>query len=189
MQQEIKDIFTIAASKIRDYGLDAANLLIEGCEKVEVEQELQKYIRCAEDEIDRCQKEAQVVIDDRFNEIGHNMEALENSEFSRNLKSSLSGKFNGLPEGRLAFVVPKSLFMEGNIREMHETSGKQLLCSERRRRCGVVAYRERIAGQCRWIVVDEHDGKVPEVGGRQLVDPGPGVDNDADGIPELAQFL
>ena len=99
MQQETKDIFTIAASKIRDYGLDAANLLIEGCEKVEVEQELQKYIRCAEDEIDRCQKEAQVVIDDRFNEIGQNMEALENSEFSRNLKSSLSGKFNGLPEG------------------------------------------------------------------------------------------
>lgn len=99
MQQEVKDIYTTAASKIRDYGLDAANLLVYGCKQEDVEQELQKYVRCAEDEIERCQKEAAVVIDARLNEMGQQLEVFENSEFSRNLKLHLSGKFEGLPEG------------------------------------------------------------------------------------------
>ena len=99
MQQEVKDIYTTAASKIRDYGLDAANLLVEGCNQEDVEQELQKFVRCAEDEIERCQEEAAVVIDARLNEMGQQLEVIENSEFSRNLKSRLSGKFDGLPDG------------------------------------------------------------------------------------------
>lgn len=99
MQQEVKDIYATAASKIRDYGLDAANLLVEGCNQEDVEQELQKFVRCAEDEIERCQEEAAVVIDARLNEMGQQLEVIENSEFSRNLKSRLSGKFDGLPDG------------------------------------------------------------------------------------------
>ena len=99
MQQEVKDIYTTAASKIRDYGLDAANLLVEGCNQEDVEQELQKFIRCAQDEIERCQEEAAVVIDARLNEMGQQLEIIENSEFSRNLNSRLSGKFDGLPDG------------------------------------------------------------------------------------------
>ena len=99
MQQEVKDIYTTAASKIRDIGLDAANLLVEGCKQEEVEQELQKYVRLAEDEIENCQEEAAVVIDARLNELGQHLDVIENSEFSRDLKSRLSGKFDGLPEG------------------------------------------------------------------------------------------
>ena len=99
MQQEVKDIYTTAASKLRDYGLDAANLLVDGCKQDEVEQELQKYVRLADDEIERCQEEAAVVIDARLNEMGQQLDVIENSEFSRNLKSHLSGKFDGLPEG------------------------------------------------------------------------------------------
>lgn len=99
IQQEAKDIFTSAAAKVRDYGLDAANLLIEGCKQEDVEQELQKYVRNAEDEIERCQEEAKVVIDTRLNEMGRQLENIENSEFSKKLKSRLNGKFEGLPEG------------------------------------------------------------------------------------------
>jgi len=99
IRQEVKDIYTTAASKIRDYGLDAANLLVEGCKQEEVEQELQNYIRYAENEIERCQEEAAVLIDARLNEMGQQLDSIENSEFSRNLKARLSGKFNGLPEG------------------------------------------------------------------------------------------
>ena len=72
---------------------------MDGCKQEDVEQELQKYVRCAEDEIERCQKEVAVVIDARLNEIGQQLEVIENSEFSRNLKLHLSGKFDGLPEG------------------------------------------------------------------------------------------
>ena len=99
MQQEVKDIYTTAASQIRDIGLDAANLLVEGCKQDEVEDELQKSVRKADDIIEKCQADAIEVIDARLNEMGQQLDVIENSEFSRDLKSRLSGKFEGLPEG------------------------------------------------------------------------------------------
>lgn len=99
MQQEVKDIYTTAASLIRDIGLDAANLLVEGCKQDEVEDELQNSIRKAEDIIEKCQSDAVEIIDARLNEMGQQLEVIENSEFSRDLKSRLNGKFEGLPEG------------------------------------------------------------------------------------------
>ncbi len=99
MQQEVKDLYTKAASQIRDIGLDAANLLVEGCKQDEVEDELQKSIRHADDIIEKCQSDAVEVIDARLNEMGQQLDVIENSEFSRELKSRLSGKFDGLPEG------------------------------------------------------------------------------------------
>ena len=99
LQQEVKDIYAIAASQIRDIGLDAANHLIDGCKQEEVENELQKSIRNAEDIIEKCQLEAVEVIDARLNEMGQAFDVIENSEFSIKLKSRLNGKFEGLPEG------------------------------------------------------------------------------------------
>lgn len=99
MQQEVKDLYTKAASQIRDIGLDAANLLVEGCKQDEVEDELQKSIRRADDIIEKCQSDAVEVIDARLNEMGQQFDVIENSEFSKELKSRLSGKFDGLPEG------------------------------------------------------------------------------------------
>ena len=99
MQQEVKDIYTSAASQIRALGLDSANLLVEGCEQEKVEEELSVYIRKADDIIEKCQNEAAEIIDARLNELGERLEVIENSEFSKKLKSSLSGKFDSLPEG------------------------------------------------------------------------------------------
>lgn len=99
MQQEVKDLYTKAASQIRDIGLDAANLLVEGCKQDEVEDELQKSIRRTDDIIEKCQADAVEVIDARLNEMGRQLDVIENSEFSKELKSRLSGKFDGLPEG------------------------------------------------------------------------------------------
>lgn len=99
MQQEVKDIYTSAASQIRDLGLDSANLLVEGCEQESVEEELSLSIRKADDIIEKCQSEAAEVIDARLNEMGERLEVIENSEFSKKLKSNLSGKFESLPEG------------------------------------------------------------------------------------------
>lgn len=99
MQQEVKDIYTSAASQIRELGLDSANLLVEGCEQEKVEEELSVYIRKADDIIEKCQNEAAEIIDARLNEMGERLEVIENSEFSKKLKSSLSGKFDSLPEG------------------------------------------------------------------------------------------
>ncbi len=105
MQQEVKDIYTTAASQIRDIGLDAANLIVEGCKQDEIEDELQKSIRKAEDIIEKCQSDAVEIIDARLNEMGHQLEVIENSEFSKELKSRLEGKFEGLPEGIKRFIA------------------------------------------------------------------------------------
>ena len=98
MQLEVKDIYTTAASKIRDLGNNAANLLVEGCKKAEVESQLTQYICQADDIIESSQHEAMEIIDSRLNEMGEQLEVIENSEFSRDLESRLSGKFEGLPE-------------------------------------------------------------------------------------------
>lgn len=104
VQQDIKDVYTIAASQIRDIGLDAANLLYEGCKQEEVEEELNKSIRKANDLIDKSQNDAEVLLSSRLNEIGQELENLEESDFSNDIKLSLEGKFEGLPEGVKKFV-------------------------------------------------------------------------------------
>lgn len=99
MQQEVRDIYTSTASRIRNIGLDSANLIIDGCKQDEVEDELRKAIHQVNELIEKSQADALVVIEARLNEIGQRLELMENSEFSRNLKSRLSGKFDGLPDG------------------------------------------------------------------------------------------
>lgn len=98
IQQEVKDIYSIAAAQIRDIGLDAANLLVEGCKQEEVEAELKNSIRKTDDIIEKCQADAIDVINARFKEMEQQLKVIENSEFSMNLKSRLNGKFEGLPE-------------------------------------------------------------------------------------------
>ncbi|MCI5596249.1 MAG: 50S ribosome-binding GTPase [Lachnospiraceae bacterium] len=99
MQQEVTDIYTNAASQIRDIGLDAANLLVEGCKQDEVEEALQNSVRQADNIIEKSQSEAIEVIEARLNEIGQQLDIIENSEFSKELKARLSGKFDGFPDG------------------------------------------------------------------------------------------
>lgn len=98
LQQEIKYIFTEYSDKIRNYGLEAADLIFEGCKKEEVEIELENYIKKVENICDECQNVVSKRLEERFFEIDKDIENLENSEFSNNLKINLEGKFEGLPE-------------------------------------------------------------------------------------------
>ena len=108
LQQEVKDIYTTAASRIRDMGLDAANLLVEGCKQEDVEEELSKTVGEAEDIIEKCQLDAIEVIDARLNEIGERLENIEDQELSQNLKARLDGKIEGLPEGIQRIITKAS---------------------------------------------------------------------------------
>lgn len=98
LQQEIKDIFTSSASKIRDLGLDSANLIVYGCKQDEVEDELQKAIRDANKIIESSQQDALDTLEKRLGEIGRDIDLIENSDFSKELKIRLSGKFDSLPD-------------------------------------------------------------------------------------------
>ena len=98
LQQEIKDIYTSASARIRDIGLDSANILTEGCKKEDVEYELEEAIRTADGIMDKCQNEAVQILEERLKEIGEEIETIENSQFSQELKLRLTGKFEGLPD-------------------------------------------------------------------------------------------
>lgn len=98
LQQEIRDIYTNAASEIRALGLESADYLVEGCKKEDVEDELEKAVRRANDIIESSQETAVSTLTDRLNEMGQDIEAIENSEFTRNLKTRLMGRFDSLPD-------------------------------------------------------------------------------------------
>lgn len=98
LQQEIRDIYTNAASEIRALGLESADYLVEGCKKEDIEYELEKAVRRANDIVETSQETALSTLTDRLTEMGQDMEAIENSEFTRNLKTRLIGRFDGLPD-------------------------------------------------------------------------------------------
>lgn len=98
LQQEVRDIFTNAAAEIRALGLESADYLAEGCKKEDVEEELEKAIRKANDIIESSQETALSTLTDRLNEMGQDIEAIENSEFSKKLKTRLVGRFESLPD-------------------------------------------------------------------------------------------
>jgi len=98
LQQKIRDIYTNAASEIRALGLESADYLVEGCKKEDVEDELEKAVRKANDIIETSQKTALSTLTDRLSEMGQDIEAIENSEFTINLKTRLIGRFESLPD-------------------------------------------------------------------------------------------
>ena len=63
LKQEIMDIYVSAATEIWTIGLDAANIITEGCNKDEVERELEDKVRKAEKIIDSCQEKSVEVFD------------------------------------------------------------------------------------------------------------------------------
>lgn len=98
IQQEVKDIFTTAASEVRGIGLEAADLLVEGCSQSEVEEKLAENVRKADAITEKCQQDAIQLIETRLTEMGQALDLIEDSEFTNQLKTRLSGKFNALPE-------------------------------------------------------------------------------------------
>ncbi len=98
IQQQIEDIYTNAASSIRNLGLDAANLLTEGCKQSEVEALLDKKIKEVEAVSEECEKNATLALKNGFDDIDSRLEEFVNSDFSKKLTASLSGKFDQLPD-------------------------------------------------------------------------------------------
>lgn len=96
--QEAKDISIKSASQIREIGLNAANLITEDCKQEEVERELENYTREVENISEKCQIEIQTIVNERLHEINKQLDDLENSTFSIELKTRLTKKYNKLPE-------------------------------------------------------------------------------------------
>lgn len=119
MQREIKDIYLSAASKIREVGLNAADLIKEGCQKDDVEQKLKDYVNQVEDIINKCQENIDKLLDTRFDEMKQSFERIEDSEFSQTLNARLNGKFDSLPESL-------QKILSGSTDKMHQAGTKIL---------------------------------------------------------------
>ncbi len=98
LQHEIKDLFGVAAAKIRSLGLNTSNLLYDGCKQEEVEREFGESIEQANSLIEVCQQDAKDRLEARLKEIDLSIDAIENSEFSVQLKDRLLEKYNLLPD-------------------------------------------------------------------------------------------
>ena len=105
LQKEIQDIFTSAASQVRNIGNDAADLIIEGCNQDEVEEELAQQIQKADVIIEDCQRKAVTVLEKRLNEIGQAQSTIEQSEFAQELAVRLSIKYESLPENLKRLLI------------------------------------------------------------------------------------
>lgn len=116
LKHDIEDIYTNAAAEIREIGLESAILLVEGCEKEDVEMKLEEAVRKSDRIMSECQETAESVLKDRLNEIGQDIDAIENSEFTRDLKARLTGRFDTLPDNikRILGDAPGQAQMAGN---------------------------------------------------------------------------
>ncbi len=98
LQQEISALFSTATFRIRNLGLEGANLLIEGCKPEEVEVQLAELIRNVDQITDQCLHDADALVEKRFTEMGQHLEDNEKSEFAQALKAHLSERFDTLPD-------------------------------------------------------------------------------------------
>lgn len=98
LQQEISAMFSAASAKIRDLGLEGANLLTEGCKADEVETQLSDLIKKVDHTTNQCLYDADTLVENRFTEMGQHLEENEKSEFSQTLKAHLSERFDTLPD-------------------------------------------------------------------------------------------
>lgn len=98
LEQQLSDMFTDAASKIRNLGREAAGCLEEGCEENDVERKLHNAVQNEKNIVDECMKAAEKKITEGLQELDIEMGKVENSEFSANLKSRLQMRYDSLPD-------------------------------------------------------------------------------------------
>lgn len=95
---DLTDLFVAAAAEIRDVGLEIANQITEDIKKDDAEQALEEAQRRVESIVETCQRKAHNLVVKKLNEVEKAIDALENTEFSCNLKARLSDRFGKLPE-------------------------------------------------------------------------------------------
>ena len=98
MKYEVSNIFIETATEIRNMGLEVANQISEQTKKEDAEALLEEYQKKVERCTEKCQEEARKLAVKRLDEVSAALDDLENSEFSCNLKTRLSNRFNKLPE-------------------------------------------------------------------------------------------
>lgn len=98
IRQEVSSIYMNVSAKIKELGIEAANLVDSDCNSTEVEVALAEKVAEAKVLIENVENQVKSTLERKLNELSLTIESLENSEFSRELKVRLEGRMDGLPD-------------------------------------------------------------------------------------------
>ena len=116
MQRDVKDIFSDAASQIRQLGLDAAALVDSDLGREELEETINQYGKNAELLMDTARVKADDYVHTGFLDLGQSFSDMESTEFNRKLKISLVDKYDRLPDPiKQVFITATDLEKQGDI--------------------------------------------------------------------------
>lgn len=137
MQREVKEIFSVAASKIRELGLDAAALVDTDISKEDLEEKISQYGKSAEALMEEAKVEADDMVQSELLELGQSFADMEASELNKKLMISLVDKYDNFPDAiKKVFVTATDLekqsdiivgsFVKSGIPEMLSLSGASI---------------------------------------------------------------
>ena len=108
--QEISDIYANGSASIRDLGLDAATIYGSSFDQEDFEERFNRYEKQVEGIMGMCQQEADDTVRTRLAELGENLDDIDNTEFTQNLKVRLVDKYDSLPDNvKKVFVAATNI--------------------------------------------------------------------------------
>lgn len=108
--QEISDIYANGSASIRDLGLDAATIYGNSFDQEDFEERFNRYEKQVEGIMGMCQQEADDTVRTRLAELGENLDDIDNTEFTQNLKVRLVDKYDSLPDNvKKVFVAATNI--------------------------------------------------------------------------------
>ena len=113
LRRDIRSLFSNTSNKIREAGLDAAELVNSGEKAEEIEIKLSQKIEEANTAATDCQQQAQEILRKGLSDVEQDISEADNSAFTMQLKSRLENNIGTLPENIRNLLINAGGFMKG----------------------------------------------------------------------------
>ena len=113
LRRDIRSLFSNTSNKIREAGLDAAELVNSGEKAEEIEIKLSQKIEEANTAATDCQQQAQEILRKGLSDVEQDISEADNSAFTMQLKSRLENNIGTLPENIRNLLINAGGFMRG----------------------------------------------------------------------------
>lgn len=113
LRRDIRSLFSNTSNKIREAGLDAAELVNSGEKAEEIEIKLSQKIEEANTAATDCQQQAQDILRKGLADVEQDISEADQSAFTMQLKSRLENNIGTLPENIRNLLINAGGFMKG----------------------------------------------------------------------------
>ncbi len=113
LRRDIRSLFANTSNKIREAGLDAAELVNSGENAEEIETRLSQKIEEANTAATDCQQQAQDILRKGLADVEQDISEADQSAFTMQLKSRLENNIGTLPENIRNLLINAGGFMKG----------------------------------------------------------------------------